>query len=380
MKRAAILILLLVILASAAASGCASSPNQNDGVFEFGRHVSPEERTAIKAGVKAMQDWALEIGHIHLRRFKVHASDDINSLVSDYNYYHGGDDPLVTAQFLVSGGALSIGDEVYIYVGREWEAYPTTVKSSIAAHETFHVIQYGFKYDDHEHGGAKVSNYPPQWYVEGGADYAAARALDRAGIRPFSEVHGEQLHQSRSYARSLASVSSGNIDHAGGAGAYSVGFLAVEQLAAAHGEAAMFDAWDRLDESPTWSDAFATVYGEPAADFIAAFDSQRASEDDIPRGGISGDLAREDGEPVFGATILACQEPRSPHTCRATWTANDGSFELSLEPGEWVVSYQVTTRKGTEIDDFQRNGDLVKPVSVSDGIVSGLHATVHAPF
>jgi hypothetical protein len=362
-------------------AGC-SAGIQNDGVFRFGKNVPASERDPIKSGVKAMQDWIAANGNVHLKRFTVQVDDNINTLVSQYAAETRDSDPLITAQWLVSGGAITSGEHIYVYVGPEWRDYPDWVKSSIAAHETFHVAQFGYLYDDWFLAGLKPVARPPDWVIEGGADYAAARALDAAGIHGYSEVSLQTREQAQSYTRSLASISSAGTEHAaGGAAPYAVGFLAMEELAHGATEGAMFEFWDRLTEDGSWEAAFTTVYGEHPTDFVRTFDEARATDPATPAGGIAGHLVRESNEPVAGASIRACPlAPHSPTDCRGTWTAEDGTFELALPTGEWMVLYYVSNRKSVEQGSFERDGTSLPTVRVEDSLIDGLAATVTHPF
>ncbi|MGE3075241.1 MAG: hypothetical protein AB7N24_15910 [Dehalococcoidia bacterium] len=379
MKRA--VIVLAIVIGMTAFSGC-SAELQNDGNFQFGKSVPMSEREPVKAGVKAMQDWIAQNGNVHLKRFTVHVDDNINTLVSQYAYVSGDTDPLVTAQWLVSGGAITLGDQVYIYVGPEWADYPDWVKSSIAAHETFHVAQFGFLWDDWAHGGVESPAHPPDWITEGGADYAAARALDASGIHPYEEALAETTEQATSYTNSLESISSPGADHAsGGAAPYAVGFLAMENLALSSGEGAMFDFWDLLGQSRSWEEAFQGAYHRLPGDFVKEFDASRGQDANIPTGGIAGLLVRKNGQPVAGAAIGACPlSSQQRQDCRSTWTADDGSFELALPEGEWLIQYRVATRDSIDTGSFERGGTRSPSVTVGATLIQGLRATVSDPF
>jgi hypothetical protein len=373
-------IFALVILAATMAAGGCSAGVQADGVFLFGKNVQPDERSAVKAGVKAMQDWAYINGQIRLRRFTVLVDDNLNTLVSEYERETRDPDPLSAAQWFVSGGAITSGRTIYIYVGPEWKGASDAAKSFVAAHETFHVIQFGFGYDDWR-TGLQSEDLPPPWYLEGGADYAAARALDAAGIEAFDDYQSDARDQSLSYARPLASITRGPADRAAGdAAAYAVGFLAVTELAASHGETAMFDLWDHLAEEGSWRASFASTYGSSPDEFVAGFDSRRSSTAGFVTGGVSGTLKRDSGEPIPGAGIVACSLEGAAGKCRVTWTGEDGAFDLALPSGEWRVAYQVATRTGTERGVLVVPGSSDETVSVANDHIGGLDATIHKPF
>ena len=377
MRRATLALIVAVI--ALCSSGC-SADVQADGVFWFGKHVQPSERAAVKAGVKAMQDWAYANGQVRLKRFTVRVDDNLDSLVSDYEAETADPNPLATAQWLVSGGALTHGRTIYIYVGPHWTAADEATKSFIAAHETFHVIQYGYSYDDWRLN-MESSDLPPPWYMEGGADYAAARALDAAGIEPYQTSHDDSLEQSASYSRSLASITRGPADHSSGdAAAYAVGFLAVERLAQQNGETAMFDLWDSLAEEGDWAAAFALTYHGAVSEFVATFDGERSSSTSFVTGGVSGAVSRESGDAIPGASIVACEFAERERRCRITWTAEDGTFDLALPAGQWRVGYEVATRTGTEQGLFRLPGTSAEVIQVGGGHISGLNATVHKPF
>jgi hypothetical protein len=355
-------------------AACGLSPEPQDQ-YRFGHGVPEAEREPIRHGVEAMKAWLESEGNVHLQRMTVEVDTDLNSLVSQLAHYNQVEDPIAAAQWLVSGGALTTGSVVYIYVGPEWEGYAAWQKSLIAAHEVFHVAQYGFLWDDLAFTDRSAPNQPPNWLTEGGADYAAARALERAGIYSYDDLRSEKVAQAAAYPASLASIGAPAGDIAtGDAAPYAVGFLAMEQLASEHGEGAAFEFWDALGESVLWQRSFADAFGLDPDAFVAGFDGARAGAS--PKGGVSGTLVRKNGAGVNGATIVVC--PTDEGWCRTTWTSDTGSFSLSLEPGTYEIQYRVANRSGVERGHFEL--DASTTISVSDAIVGGLHAIVREPL
>jgi len=358
--------------------GC-SAPVQYKGDFHFGKDVAESERAPIRDGVEAMKAWLVANGNVNLRELTIVVDSNINSLVSRYDYYNPDGDPIGTAQWLVSGGALAAGSTVYIYTGDEWEDYPAEVKAFVAAHEVFHVAQYGFIVDDYAFDEPGDWTMPPDWLVEGAADFAAARALDDAGIASYSDYYDQTVVSAASYPGSLLEINAPVGDHASGQAApYALGLIAGATLAHTHGNAALFEFFDLLAESNSWEDAFEATFAEEPASFAQRFDERRAIEMPPHTGGVSGRLVRENGEAVPGASVLACRVD-NPFHCESTWSGFDGQFTLGLEPGSYRVSFFVATREGSERGAFTL-GDSDEPVEVNGSIVAGLTATVTEPL
>lgn len=377
-RAAAILTTSALLLGVVLLAGCAPEA-EYDGDFRYGSGVPESEREPIEAGVAAMKEWLAAEGDVHLKRLRIEVEDDINTLVARFAYYNEVDDPLLVAQWLVSGGALASGNVIYIYAGPEWHDYTDWQKSLVAAHEVFHVAQYGFLFDDWFLNEQEAASFPPTWLIEGGADYAAARALDAAGIYAFEDSLAQATERSKSYPGSLSDISSPDGDLASGdAAPYAVGLLATAELAGRSGEAAMFDFWDALPEVPHWEAAFERAYGVTADAFVVDFDEAREGTQSLLTGGVAGRLAREDGSAVTGAYVTACSV--TDFFCRGTWTSDSGEFVLGLEPGEYDVRYRVATRDSVEQGFLEMDGVPAESLSVTEAIVDGLTATVRKPL
>lgn len=356
-------------------SAC-SSPTQNDGAFIFGREVPEEEREPIRQGVDAMLEWLAAAGNVRPRSYHIEVHDDIGLLISRYAFYNPDDEPISTAQWFVSGGALAIGQEVYIYTGDEWRDYAEWQKTWIAAHELFHVVQYRFLYEDYLLTDQLPLDYPPNWIVEGMADYATALALDAAGIRPFEEELAAVTSQSMAYRNSLASLSGITGTHSrGDAAPYAVGFLAVHELVSEHGEVSLIDFWDLFGEDISWEVTFEEVFGTTPAEFALAFDETREAALADVTGGIAGVVQRTNAAPVPGASVSACEVQTL--VCVGTFTDFNGAFELALEPGEYDVFFRVASREGVEIGALGPSGESVQ---VGSEVISGLVGTAEFDF
>ncbi len=351
--------------------GCGADPQ----IYRFGKEVPQEEREAVTSGVEAMRAWLLETAGVRLRRFSVYVDGDINTLIGRYTYYVDTEDPLAAAQWFMNGGAVASGSTIYIYAGSEWRSPVSREKAFVAAHETYHVAQYGYLYDDLILGGVDERAYPPAWLVEGSADYAAARALDAAGLYPYKEFRQRALTFATRQRASLADLTVGDVHVAGEAEAYILGFLAVEALVARAGESAVSDFWDYLGEHSGWTEAFAAAFSVELDTFVSDFERLRQSEFPPLAGGLAGALMRPDGGPVPGAGISVCGDAGE---CRFTFTADDGTFRIALEPGVYRVFYRVATRGGVEQGEFA--APRPDGFQVADVVISGVRATVRDDF
>ncbi len=364
-------VLALTVSLALILSGCGAEPQ----VYSFGKEVPQEEREAVTSGVEAMRTWLAETAGVRLRRFSVYVDGDINTLIGRYAYYVDTEDPLAAAQWFMNGGAVASGSTIYIYAGSEWRSPASREKAFVAAHETYHVAQYGYLYDDLILGGIDEGAHPPTWLVEGSADYTAARALDAAGLYPYEEFRQRALSLATRQRTSLADLTIGHVHVAGEAEAYILGFLAVDALAARAGESAVSDFWDYLGEHSGWTQAFAAAFSVELDTFVPEFERLRQAEFPPLAGGLAGSLTRPDGGPVPGAGISVCGDVGE---CGFTFTADDGTFRIALEPGVYRVFYRVATRAGVEQGEFA--APRPDGFQVGGGLIGGLRATVREDF
>lgn len=332
-KRAAGLLFLVGLALSA--SGC-GAPSASDQIYHFDSHTTPADREDVRGGVEAMQTWLLATGDMHLHQIAVFADADLDNLMAEYEFNEGiaaNQDVIALAGWFASGGALARGRDIYIYLGPSWHTMPSADRKFLVAHEAFHVAQYGLVFDQL---GSSPGAPPPRWLVEGSADYAAARALDAAGIRGYADSRADAAEEARGHALALDVVALPSDVHTGDASPYAEGFLATELLASKSGDRTLIDFWQDIGTEDGWVPAFQQTFGEQVASFVGRFETYRTETAPPFPGGISGHVVDPRGAGVWGVSVTVRLRPslcgdvvRSTFDCRMARTGFGSARETA---------------------------------------------------
>lgn len=148
------------------------------------------------------------------------------------------------------------------------EAFEKNLKdpysAEIVPHEYYHLVQMSLSRENFGHA--------PLWLREGSAEYTAFRMLDRIGKYKYSNARTRKLgpaitaFKNGSTLRVLEGMNGRFLD------TYTLGFFAVEMLAAKSGEASTTKFWTRLGTNGSWQQAFQQTFGLSVDAFYAQFD------------------------------------------------------------------------------------------------------------
>lgn len=153
--------------------------------------------------------------------------------------------------------------------GSPWQQTPRRQIPVIMLHEWYHVVQYSFL-----RCAAPRCHVPvrpiPDWLIEGGAEYAAARAAQDLGAVPDGFIREYELAraaQDDTALQRLGEVRSGSD--------YGLSFAAMELLMSHAPPRALLDLWRRAGATGRWAAVFSEVFGRSPARFYRQFAAYR---------------------------------------------------------------------------------------------------------
>ena len=245
--------------------------------------------------------------------------------------------------------------------------------SSLYAHEYFHVLQAHFVPTDLDYRLGETAYYDGFWFQEGTAEFAQHAFLADQYSIPQSREHNRITRSLTKQTPQLSDLFLGDGDQ--WRWAYTLGYLAVEDLIASSGEDALIDIY-RLGRylqprgpGMRWiippiafTDLFQRVFGQDFESWRASFarwqceqvarnewrstvecgEAENPAPDDTetttatPR--ITGIVVGPGDVPIPWVPITACNEERT--WCRAGRTVSgpDGTFDLLLHPSHRVLT------------------------------------------
>jgi hypothetical protein len=166
-----------------------------------------------------------------------------------------------------SGTDLTGDDFICVYTRptfwRERVAGDAERAVEVIAHETIHHAQRSLGCVD------GPGHFRFQWFVEGMATWGAAQALVEGGVWTTSEA---ERHRDGDGAPPEAPLSA--FEQSGDDGAYSLGRLAVADLAARASARGLWQFCSAVGRGADWHEAFRASFGTTVGDFYASFDQR----------------------------------------------------------------------------------------------------------
>lgn len=153
--------------------------------------------------------------------------------------------------------------------GSPWQQTPRAQIPVVMLHEWYHVLQYSFLRCAAPRCHEQVQPVP-DWLIEGGAEYAAARAAQDLGAVPDGFIRGYKLAraaQNDTALQRLRLVRSGSD--------YGLAFAAVELLMSQTPPRALLDLWRRAGTTGRWAATFSEVFGHAPSAFYGLFSAHR---------------------------------------------------------------------------------------------------------
>lgn len=174
----------------------------------------------------------------------------------------------------------SPGGHVWLYLPNYDEAAEEE-RRHVLFHEYVHTLQAWLAEVRFQSEDPGERSFVPRWLVEGCAEYLAVRAGARRGFLDEARQRAiVVLLAKRAGVPPLSTVeAAGEAGFLGGTGgAYTLGWLACERLAAAHGpESVTSTFWSALASRRDWRMAFADAFGVSPSAFYAGFDAFAAT-------------------------------------------------------------------------------------------------------
>ena len=167
-----------------------------------------------------------------------------------------------------SGTDLTGDDFVCVYTRttfwRERVAGDAERALEVIAHETIHHAQRSAGCVD------GPGHFRFQWFVEGMATWGAAQALIEGGVWTTSEAKRREDGDGAPPHEPLK-----NFERSGDDGAYSLGRLAVAELAARGSVDGLWQFCSAVGRGEDWHEAFRASFGTTVGDFYRSFDQRR---------------------------------------------------------------------------------------------------------
>ncbi len=174
--------------------------------------------------------------------------------------------------------------EITLYTAA-WRDEPADVRRSVVLHEYYHTLQTHLarslevEYDeDYKPSDEDVDYEGPRWLVEGTAVYAAARAMDAAGLVPYAKERGLRLELAAETTTTLKALeTTAQTERSPDKDAhYTLGFFAAELLARSVPNDPYLRAyWTALGDGLPYDRAFRRAFGLTPDEFYAHFEAHR---------------------------------------------------------------------------------------------------------
>lgn len=172
------------------------------------------------------------------------------------------------------------GGHVWIYLPN-YDQATEDERRHVLFHEYVHTLQVWLAEVRVQSEEPAERSFVPRWLIEGCAEYLAVRAGARRGFVDEARQREITVFLARRSAGVPLSTfeTQGEAGFLGGSGAaYTVGWLACERLATAHGtDSVTRQFWVSLASKRDWRLAFVDAFGLTPSEFYTDFDSFRAT-------------------------------------------------------------------------------------------------------
>lgn len=277
-------LLVLVILSATAAPAPARAPAsvQPGQRFVFGSGVPEAEREWIVQAVERSQRYLREQTGIAPPDFTVFAYSDIPGVMNAYvNWLNiQGPTDYIRERWERGTVAETSFGAIFLYTGsRGWQSFAEWRKLQLIAHEYFHLAQSASMGKDLSYRVYKTPPDQPRasgptWFVEGSADFVAARVVDASGLSSYAAIRSGIVERAKSSSTALNGLAINARFYSEAAG-YALGFLATELLVGETGIASLVQFWEAIGRGVAWQSAFQAAFGRSIDAFYAQFESFR---------------------------------------------------------------------------------------------------------
>jgi len=281
-----------LILTAAVACGGGSPPDRSlDNLGADVARLQPGDRpvrfrldTAVTPGVTDFTVETFRWAHTDLGDsgpLTIHVYSDEDHFVAAY-----------TGEFAISAvdarreladgqtAFTSPGGHIWIYLPN-YAATPEDERRHALFHEYVHTLQEWLAEVQFQSEDPAARSFVPRWMVEGCAEYLAVQAGAKRGFLDADRQRAITVFRARRGAGAALSTleTAGQAGFLGGSGeAYTLGWLACERLATAHGpDSVTRRFWVAMASKRDWQAAFVDAFGVSPAAFYADFDAFQAT-------------------------------------------------------------------------------------------------------
>jgi hypothetical protein len=161
--------------------------------------------------------------------------------------------------------------EIEVYAGGSaWDRTPRSQLPLTMLHEWYHVVQFSLLGCDTPRCRPQIRPIPG-WLIEGGAEYAAARAAQDERLIFYSFIRRSELLRAAEVDTPLDRMRETRTS-----ADYGLAFAAVELLVRDAGPRSLLDFWSQAGSSGRWEREFSDAFGITPARFYRAFAAYRA--------------------------------------------------------------------------------------------------------
>ena len=228
-------------------------------------------------------------------------------------------------------------EQIWLNTGLSWwTGRDVLVRQQVIAHELFHVLQGQFSTDlgGRSDGIAEEARRSgPEWLLEGGADYAAARVTESLGGANMAATRLQRRPQTLQSTASLRSMEAESGFAAASPYHYVTGMLAVDLLLQDRGLPALNRYYRQIGtgliNGLRWQTAFEHEFGRSPEAFYREWDAARAKQLEAAAF-VSGRVVLA-GAGVPDVHVWACPSTRAGDPCSSAATNKDGTYRIVFE-------------------------------------------------
>jgi uncharacterized protein (TIGR03437 family) len=177
---------------------------------------------------------------------------------------------LSDAQQLWANGPTAVSGPSSIFINTQsqgWLQSTPPQQQKIAAHELFHILQYGL---------AGQLSAAPTWMREGSAEYMGYRAVADKGFYDFAQAKAYFVSAAANSTATLQSLET--VSPLTSFDSYSLGFLAIDSLIGSGDVRPVSSFWSNLGQGQSWQEAFKIAFGMSSDQFYIQFAAYQASD------------------------------------------------------------------------------------------------------
>jgi hypothetical protein len=242
--------------------------------YVFGAEVSAGQQALVRHGLDAGARYYRAALGRELPPFAVWAYADPEAMI--HAYAESRPTSVDDARRLWEGGQVGHALTRKVWLGPRWFLNPQVSALKIAAHESFHLLQYELV-GERPLGASSLDEIPaagPWWLAEGTAEYFAYLAVAEDGAVRFADVRAQWVRSTKASSATLRALATLRGQRENPA-PYDIYALATELLLSGRDPKLVFTYYDAIARGVAWPDAFAATFGRTFDAFVDEFEAFR---------------------------------------------------------------------------------------------------------